>query len=179
MLGFGSEARWLRYAGENLTSMFPCLPKQPGWNKRLRAALPLVEKAIRVLAVDTDFWFDTHWIVDSTPVERGRSGPTVKRSDLAGWAGYGHCAAHSRFFRGLRPYLVCTSTGMPTPWALANPERDEREVLQAVLDVESGLVADRPGLRHGKRDSAPPQDRSAHHTLAHRLRPLIIRNNSS
>lgn len=45
--------------------MFPYVPKQPGWNKRLRAALPLVKKAIWLLAVDTDFWFDNHWIVDS------------------------------------------------------------------------------------------------------------------
>lgn len=66
------------------------LPKQPDWNKRLRAALPLVKKAIRMLGADTDYWFDDHRIVDSTPVECGRSRPTVKRSDLAGWAGYGY-----------------------------------------------------------------------------------------
>ncbi|WP_331755646.1 IS982 family transposase [Streptomyces sp. NBC_01643] len=146
MLGFRSEARWLRYAGKNLTSMFPYLPKQPGWNKRLRAVLPLVKKAIRMLAVDTDFWFDSHWIVDSTPVECGRSRSTVKRSDLAGWAGYRYCASHSRFFWGLRLYLVCIPTGMPILWALANPKIDEREILP-MLDVEAGLVvADRPGL---------------------------------
>lgn len=28
-----------------------------------------------------------------------------------GWAGYGYCAAHSRFFWGLRLFLMCTSTG--------------------------------------------------------------------
>ena len=31
-------------------------------------------------------------------------------------------------------------------WALANPKLDEREVLQAMLDVDEDLVADRPGL---------------------------------
>ncbi len=36
--------------------------------------------------------------VDSTPVECARSRETVKRSDLAGWAEYGYCASHSRFF---------------------------------------------------------------------------------
>ncbi|MFF4551138.1 hypothetical protein [Streptomyces sp. NPDC001435] len=67
LLGFASETRWLHYAHAHLASMFPYLPQQSGYNKRLRAALPLVKKAIRMLAVDTDFWFDTHWIVDSTP----------------------------------------------------------------------------------------------------------------
>jgi hypothetical protein len=108
--------------------------------------LPLVKKAIRMLAADTDFWFDNHWIVDSTPVPCGMSRPTVKRSDLAGWAGYGYCASHSRFFWGLRLYLVCTPTGMPILWALANPKLDEREGLQAMHDIDTGLVADRPQL---------------------------------
>ncbi|WP_109001233.1 IS982 family transposase [Streptomyces rishiriensis] len=146
LLGFGSETRWLRYANSHMSSMFPYLPQQSGYNKRLKAALPLVKKAIRMLAADTDFWFDNHWIVDSTPVPCGMSRPTVKRSDLAGWAGYGYCASHSRFFWGLRLYLVCTPTGMPILWALANPKLDEREVLQAMLDIDAGLVADRPRL---------------------------------
>jgi hypothetical protein len=38
LLGFCSEARWLRYANRHLRHLFPYLPKQPGYNKRLRAA---------------------------------------------------------------------------------------------------------------------------------------------
>ncbi len=36
LLGFTSEARWLRYARAHLRHLFPYLPKQPGYNKRLR-----------------------------------------------------------------------------------------------------------------------------------------------
>lgn len=171
MLGFTSESRWLRFAHSRLGAMFPYVPKQPGWNKRLRAALPLVKRAIRLLAKDTDFWFDNHWIIDSTPVECGRSRPTVNRSDLAGWAGYGYCASNSRFFWGLRLYLVCTPTGMPILWALANPKLDEREVLTAMLDREPDAVTCRPGLlliadkgfasREFETDLALPRGRSA------------------
>ncbi|MFJ5035260.1 transposase [Streptomyces sp. NPDC088560] len=67
-------------------------------------------------------------------------------SDMAGWAGYGYCASHSRFFSGLRLYLVCTPSGMPITWALANPKIDERQVLAAMLDREPHLATDRPGL---------------------------------
>jgi hypothetical protein len=42
------------------------------------------------------------WVADSTPVECARSREAVARSDLAGWAEYGYCASHSRFFWGLR-----------------------------------------------------------------------------
>lgn len=146
LLGFGSETRWLRYANLHMSSMFPYLPQQSGYNKCLKAALPLVKKAIWMLAADTDFWFGNHWTVDSTPVPCGMSRPTVKRSDLVGWAGYGYCASHSWFFWGLRLYLVCTPTGMPILWALADPKLDEREMLQAMLGIDAVLVADRPRL---------------------------------
>ncbi|MFE2185699.1 IS982 family transposase, partial [Streptomyces sp. NPDC059455] len=84
VLGFHSEARWLRFTRKHLSGMFPYLPQQSGCNKRLRAAFPLIKRIIRELAVDTAFWFDDVWITDSTPVECGRSRPTVKRSNLAG-----------------------------------------------------------------------------------------------
>jgi hypothetical protein len=121
LLGYHSEARWLRYARKHLAGMFPYLPGQAGYNKRLRAALPQLKAFIRTLAQDSDFWADTVWITDSTPVECARSRPTAKRSDLAGWAGYGYGASHSRYFWGLRLYLVCTPAGMPILWALATP----------------------------------------------------------
>lgn len=146
LLGYHCEARWLRFARKHLAGLFPYLPQQSGYNKRLRGALPLVKRMIRELAIDSDFWFDNHWITDSTPVPCGMSRPTVQRSNLAGWAGYGYCASHSRFFWGLRLYLVCTPTGMPIMWALASPKIGEREVLAAMLEVDAGLVAQREDL---------------------------------
>src|SRR6266536_3397152 len=55
LLGFPSEARWLRYARAHLGHLFPYLPKQPGDNKRLRAAADLLQWVIRALASDTTF----------------------------------------------------------------------------------------------------------------------------
>ncbi|MFD6679955.1 IS982 family transposase [Micromonospora parva] len=101
---------------------------------------------MRAVAADTDLWSDTTWVIDSTPAECGRSRPTVKRSDLAGWVGYGYCASHSRFFLGLRPHLICTPSGLPIAWALATPQLDDRQVLSAVLEHGPDLVTDRPGL---------------------------------
>jgi hypothetical protein len=48
---------------------------------------------IRDLAADSGFWFDNVRVADSTPVECGCSRPTVKLSDIAGWADYGYCGA--------------------------------------------------------------------------------------
>jgi Transposase DDE domain len=146
LLGVRSEARWLRFVPRHLPGAFPYLPRQSGYNKRLRAAVPLIKRLIRVLAADTDVWTDPVWIVDSTPVECARCRPTARRSELAGWAGYGYCASHSRFFWGLRLHLICTPAGLPISWALTDPKLDERQVLMAVLEHDPSLTAARPGL---------------------------------
>lgn len=86
--GFISEAKWLRHSCAHLRHLFPYLPKQPGYNKRLRKAAELLRRVTRLLATDTSTWSDDVWTVDSTPVECGRSRETVKRSHLAGWAEY-------------------------------------------------------------------------------------------
>ena len=63
--------------------MFPYLPQQSGYNKRLRAALGLAKRVIRMLARSSDFWLDDCWIVDFTPIPCGMSRgihPILRRS---------------------------------------------------------------------------------------------------
>ena len=145
LLGFTSERRWLRYAGENLAVMFPRRIGQSGYNKRMRKAFFLFIRVIRMLAMDTTLWTDDVWVVDSTPVECGRSRETARRSDAAGWAEYGYCASHSRYFWGLRLHLVCTLTGLPVLFAVAGAKADERETLLGMLEAGQDVVSDHPG----------------------------------
>ncbi|MBB2892711.1 IS982 family transposase [Flexivirga oryzae] len=133
LLGFTSEARWLRFATTHLRHLFPYLPLQPGYNKRLRKLSATIGWLIRVLGRDTSIWSDDVWVVDSTPVECGRSRETAKRSDLAGFAEYGCCASHSRFFWGLRLHLLATVHGLPIGFALTGAKADERHALQGIL----------------------------------------------
>lgn len=49
---------------------FPFLPGQPAYNRRLRAAGPLIRRAIRLLARDTGLWHDDAWLTDITPWNR-------------------------------------------------------------------------------------------------------------
>lgn len=133
LLGHTNERRWIRYATTRLRHLFPHLPKQPGYNKRLRRLGGTMQAVIAHLAASTSLWADDVWIVDSTPIECGRSRETVKRSDLAGFAEYGYCASHSRYFWGLRLHLLATLDGLPVGFALTGAKADERDTLQGIL----------------------------------------------
>lgn len=116
------------------------MPTQSGYRRRLKSAEPLLRKAILVLASCCPSWFDDLWITDATPLPCEMSRETVKRSDLAVHAGYGYCASHSRYYWGLKLYVVCAGDGMPIMWCLANPKIGEREVLAALLQRDHNLI---------------------------------------
>ena len=146
LLGARSEHHWLRMCYARLGHLFPYLPHQPGYHKRLKAAGPLLAAAMDHLARQSPSWHDQVRLIDATPVPCGTSRETVRRSELAGWAGYGYCAAHSRWYRGLKLYLITTPDGMPVAWCLASPKLGERDVAAGLLAHAGRTGALRPGL---------------------------------
>ena len=144
-----SERRFLRFARGRLGHLFPYIPKQSGYNKRLRALAPRICLAIGHLARVSPSFCERLRLLDSTPVPCGASRETVKRSELAGWAAYGYCASHSRYFWGLRLYLLCSPEGMPISFCLAAANEGEREVAAAMLEK-----ARREGLLTGEETQA-------------------------
>jgi Transposase DDE domain len=129
-----SERRFLRLAGRQLGHLFPYIPLQPGYNKRLRSLAPQICTVIEHLARSSPSFCERLRLLDSTPVPCGQSRETRKRSELAGWAAYGWCASHSRPFWGLRLYLLCAPDGMPISFCLAPANEPEREIAAAMLD---------------------------------------------
>jgi hypothetical protein len=109
LLGVASERRWIRFARSRLAGLFPYLPAQSGYDKRLRSLGGLLAAVITELARDTPSWQDDLRMLDSTPLPCAASRETVRRSDLAGHAGYGYCASHFRFLWRFRLYLITTA----------------------------------------------------------------------
>jgi hypothetical protein len=134
LLDCPSERRFLRFATCRLSHLFPYLPKQPGYNKRMRALAPQIVRLLNALAFASPSWCDSVRLLDSTPVPVGQSRETVKRSDFAGSAAYGYCASHSRYFWGFRLYLLCAADGMPIAFELAPANVPEREVAAELLE---------------------------------------------
>jgi len=133
LLDIPSERRFLRFAMCRLGRLFRYLPKQPGYNQRMRILAPQIVRLLNIVAFNWPSWCDNVRLLDSTPVPCGQSRETVKRSEFAGYAAYGYCASHSRYFWGFRLYLLCASDGMPIAFELAAANVPEREVAAEML----------------------------------------------
>jgi hypothetical protein len=134
LLDCPNERRFLRLARRRLGHLFPYIPGQSGFNKRLRALAPQLVQAITLLAQLSPSFCDRLRLLDSTPVPCAASRETVRRSALAGIGGYGYCRSHSRWFWGFRLYLLCSPDGLPVGFELAAANAPERAVAAELLD---------------------------------------------
>ncbi|OIV35223.1 hypothetical protein BIV57_22765 [Mangrovactinospora gilvigrisea] len=134
LLRFNNERHWLRAAPTLLGHLFPRLLSQSEYNRRLRAAGPVMEAALRWLAAHTPSTTELLRLMDGTPVPCGASRQTAKRSDLAGWAGYGIDKSHHRFYWGAELMLLCAPDGAVTGFGLVNPKLvKERDAVRLLL----------------------------------------------
>ena len=133
-LGIPNDRKFLALARWRVGHLFPYLPQQPGYNKRLRRLAPTIARVISHLAASSPSFGDNLRLLDSTPVPCGQSRETARRSELAGYASYGYCKSHSRYFWGFRLYLLCAPDGMPIAFELAPANAPERVVAADMLE---------------------------------------------
>jgi hypothetical protein len=133
-LGIPNDRKFLALARWRVGHLFPYLPQQSGYNKRLRRLAPTIARVIGHLAASSPSFGDNLRLLDSTPVPCGQSRETARRSELAGYASYGYCKSHSRYFWGFRLYLLCAPDGMPIAFELAPANAPERVVAADMLE---------------------------------------------
>ena len=134
LLGLPNDRQFLALAGYRLGHLFSYLPKQSGYNKRVRRLAPQIAACISHLAAVSPSFGDNLRLLDTTPVPCGQSRETTRRSQLAGSAGYGYCASHSRHFWGFRLYLLCAPDGMPIRFELFAANLGERDGARQMLE---------------------------------------------
>jgi Transposase DDE domain len=137
VMDIGSDEQFLAVANKRLRHLFPRLPKQPGyWKRRLRLA-ETIEWLCAMFAQDSPGFRDEVVLVDSTPVECGRSVETARRSQLADACAHHYSRSHSRWFWGMRLHLLAAPDGTPRAAILASADQKERDV--ALRLFERGL----------------------------------------
>ena len=133
LMGIPSDRRFLKAARRQLSHLFPLLPSQDALHKRRQRLLETIEWLTGVFAAQSPGYADDLVLLDSTPVECGRSVETTRRSQLADCCGYGYSRSHSRWFWGVRLHLLCALDGTPRAAALVAADRPEREVALPLL----------------------------------------------
>jgi hypothetical protein len=128
VMDLSSDRGFLVVAATRLGHLFPRLPGQPGyWKRRLRLT-ETIEWLMAMFAQDSPGYFDEVVLLDSTPVECGRSVDTARRSELAVACAHHHSRSHSRWFWGMRLHLLAAPDGTPRAAILASADQKERDV---------------------------------------------------
>ena len=118
LLRSDDERHWLRIAPRLVGHLFPRLLRQSEHNHWLKNLAPLMEAALRCLADATPGSAELLRLMDATPVPWGHSVHTAKRSGLYGWAGYGYCPSHSRWYCACPARTSRTSSqAMTSAWS--------------------------------------------------------------
>jgi hypothetical protein len=133
VMGIPSDRRFLAVAARRLGHLFPHLPGQAAYLKRRRGLRECIDWLAGVFAARSPGYHDDLVLLDSTPVECGRSLETVRRSALGECCGYGWSRSHSRFFWGMRLHLACALDGTPRRAELRGADEKEREVALELL----------------------------------------------
>jgi Transposase DDE domain len=137
LLGQPSDRRFLRAAERRLGHLFPQLPSQSRYNERCRQLAPKLVTLWRAIASELPGFHDSLSYVDTTPLPCGQSVSTVNRSELAPWCGFGYCAAHSRFYWGMRLVLWCGPDGCVRDFDLVPANAPEREAVLELLERQT------------------------------------------
>ena len=134
LLGQPSDRRFLAGSRRRLSHLFPALPSQSRYSERCRQLAPKLVTLWRAIASELPGFHDSLSYVDTTPLPCGQSVQTTNRSELAPWCGFGYCAAHSRFYWGMRLVLWCGPDGCVRDFELVPANAGEREAVLELLE---------------------------------------------
>ncbi len=162
-----SDRVFLRRARRRLGHLFPELPSQSRYNERGRELVAKLLLLWKALAQETLGAGDDLRLLDTTPLPCGQSIQTTRTSELAPWAGFGYCPAHSRRYWGFKLVLLCAPDGTIVDFDLVaanNPERDAALALLQANPIEGATIVCDKGFAGADFEAT-----------VHQLRALLLR----
>ena len=170
-----SERAWRAEVAADWSHLFPRVPKQSEWNRRVRWLWGAFEHLrafwLRPLPVTAGGWM----AIDTAPLPV-KHPSRVRGATSCDWAGpadrlvpgFGFCAALSRWFYGFR-LALCTglTDGLIRGWAIVPAAVDERLVADGLLDgtQDAWLLTDQ-GFRSAVWDRCWAAESNVRHLLA-------------
>jgi len=143
VMGICSDRQFLGLVGKVLPGLFPRLPSQSQYNRRLRALTPQlvwVQQRLSALLASGELR-----IADGTLLGVANYAGCAQRSEFAGIAAYGFCPSKSRYYWGMRLVLLVDRKGTPVGYTLVAANEKEYEPVRelTLADGTTILVCDK------------------------------------
>src|SRR5450830_1874813 len=136
--GLVSDRQFLGTIGRLLPGCFPELPGQSQFNRRLRRLTPQITRV--QLGLAELIACGSVRLVDGTLLSCANYAGCASKSEFAGEAAYGYCAAKSRWYWGMRLLLVSDRCGTPLGYDLRPANENEREHHESLRLVGVELI---------------------------------------
>jgi Transposase DDE domain len=142
-MGICSDRQFLGVVAKVLPGWFPHLPCQSQYNRRLRRLAPAIAAVqLRVAELIASSGLR---IADGTLIGVANYAGCASRSEFAGSAAYGYCAAKSHYVWGMRVVLMTDPVGVPVGYTLVAANEKEYEPVRELSSGHPGcvLIADK------------------------------------
>lgn len=140
-MGISSDRQFLGLVGWRLPGWFPHLPSQSQYNRRLRCLTGLLTVVQQRLAKLLDVGGPR--IADGTLIGVANYAGCAQRSEFAGTAAYGYCAAKSEWVWGVRLVLRTDRRGLPLAYTWVAANEHEYEPLLDLVEPGETVIADK------------------------------------
>lgn len=140
-MGISSDRQFLGLVGYRLPGWFPHLPCQSQYNRRLRRLTGLLTVVQQRLARLLDGGGPR--IADGTLIGVANYAGCASRSEFAGSAAYGYCAAKSEWVWGIRLVLRTDWRGLPLAYTWVPANEHEYEPLLDLVEPGETVIADK------------------------------------
>ena len=140
-MGLSSDRQFLGLVGYRLPGWFPHLPSQSQYNRRLRGLTGLLTVVQQQLAARLDAGGAR--LADGTLIGVANYAGCAQRSEFAGAAAYGYCAAKSEWVWGVRLVLRADRRGLPLGYTLVPANEHEYEPLLDLVEAGETVIADK------------------------------------
>src|SRR5919112_3140409 len=135
--GMVSDRRFLGTIDRLLPRMFPDLPDQSHYNRRLRRLTPHIT-AVQLMLAELVAEGRVR-LADGTLIACANYPGCASKSEFSGHAAYGYCPSKSQFVWGMRLVLLADRKGVPVGYDLVGPKTGHER------DAVLGLAAAHPG----------------------------------
>ena len=142
-IGIPSDRQFLGLIAKVLPGWFPHLPSQSQYNRRLRRLAPLLA-GVQLRLAELIACGDLR-LADGTLIGVANYAGCQRRSEFAGTAAYGYCAAKSQYVWGVRLVLLTDRVGVPVGYTLVAANEKEYEPVRELSTAHAGclLIADK------------------------------------